>query len=90
MINKNNSLKFFQAGLLSAGRGLLAAWWLLWLLELLRPGLVSLYLDLNLILVLALVAWFIGRGESVSNRWLRYSFILLSVIIIIVWLIRHF
>ena len=46
-----------------AGIGLLAGWWFLLLLELMRPGFVSLYIDLNFILVLGLVGFLFGRTE---------------------------
>ncbi|HAO81600.1 MAG: hypothetical protein UV57_C0057G0004 [Parcubacteria group bacterium GW2011_GWD2_43_10] len=40
--------------------GLTISWLSLFALELMRPGIVSLHLDLNLILVLALSAWVIS------------------------------
>ncbi|MBU1038682.1 hypothetical protein KKC17_00365 [Patescibacteria group bacterium] len=68
--------------------GLLGAWWLMWLLELVRPGGVSLYLDLNLILVLALIAWLIGQPVKQGNKLAYYSQLILSVIIISVLIVR--
>ena len=40
--------------------GLAVSWLVLFALELMRPGIASLYLDLNLILVLALGAWVVS------------------------------
>ncbi|MBI5465829.1 MAG: hypothetical protein HY974_00900 [Candidatus Kerfeldbacteria bacterium] len=51
-----------------AGLGLGLAWWFLFLLELIRPGLVSLYLDLNLILAAAVVLWLLGTPPAPLSR----------------------
>lgn len=40
--------------------GLSISWALLFLLEILRSGLVSLYLDLNLILAITILSWLTG------------------------------
>ena len=40
--------------------GLSISWALLFLLEILRSGLVSLYLDLNLILAIMILSWLTG------------------------------
>lgn len=53
-------LRFILA---EVGLGLLFSWWLLLGLELIRPGSVSLYLDLNLILVLGVIGFWLGKSE---------------------------
>ncbi|MFZ5391408.1 MAG: hypothetical protein ACOZAJ_03995 [Patescibacteria group bacterium] len=84
----NSIIKLSRQIIGELGLGLLAAWWLMWLVELLRPGSVSLYLDLNLILVLALVAWLIGSPIKQTIRTAGYLWLVLSVIIISVLLFR--
>jgi hypothetical protein len=48
--------------------GLLLSWWWLFCLELIRPGLVSLYLNLNVVLLLAAGAWAFGLRPKPLNR----------------------
>lgn len=47
-------------GELTIGLGL--TWWFLSLLELIKRGLVSLYINLNLLLLLTALAWLLGRS----------------------------
>lgn len=45
--------------------GLLVSWLILFLLEVARPGAVSLYIDLNGLLVAGLMMWLVGvKAES--------------------------
>ncbi|MBI5733840.1 MAG: hypothetical protein HY973_02765 [Candidatus Kerfeldbacteria bacterium] len=66
--------------------GLLFSWWLLLGLELIRPGSVSLYLDLNLILVLGIVGFALGKSEAKQPRAYTKLQLLVSGIMV-VWLI---
>ncbi len=78
-----NKLRFILA---EAGIGLLFSWWLLLGLELIRPGSVSLYLDLNLILVLGVIGFWFGKNEVKQPVIYTRLQILISVILII-WLL---
>lgn len=54
---KKPAVVHMQRALGNLAFGLSISWLILFLLEVWRPGLASLYLDLNLILVLALIVW---------------------------------
>ncbi len=66
--------------------GLLFSWWLLLGLELIRPGSASLYLDLNLILVLGIVGFALGKSEARQPVIYTRLQVLISAILII-WLL---
>lgn len=46
-----------------AAQGMACAWLILMGLELARPGMASLYLDLNLILAITVACWLLGAHE---------------------------
>lgn len=55
-----------------ASVGLGSAWLILFALELVRRGAVSLYLDLNELLVVCLVAWLVGQKPQDTKPWQGY------------------
>lgn len=66
-----------------AAIGLALSWWFLFLLEFLRVGLVTFYINLNLLLAIALVFWLLGaRPNSALGR--PYASAILSAILIMV------
>jgi len=83
-------IKIFQSPLLTSARlvlgetavGLLLSWWFLFCLELIRPGLVSLYFDLNLILAIAIVAWLLGVRPAPLSR--PYAGAVISSLLLVV------
>ena len=68
--------------LFEVGGGLLAVWVLGMLLELWRSGLVSLYFDLNLILVLGVLGILVGKKRELKFTWDSYLIIGLSFLLI--------
>ncbi len=63
------------------GSGLVTVWLIGMLLELWRPGLVSLYLDLNMILVLGVIGLLAGAIKSRKIGWDSYVIIGLAVVL---------
>ncbi len=61
------TIRHTQAALNDLAAGLAWSWLVLGILELIRPGIASIYLDLNLILVLALSAWVVSVVKPLSN-----------------------
>lgn len=69
-INKNFNntvVSLIQLVLNNIAIGLGLAWLVLLILELIRPGIVSIHLDLNLILLLALGVWIISVIKPLPN-----------------------
>ncbi len=63
--------------------GLLISWLLLFSLELFRPGMVSLYFDLNIILAGGLASWLAGsKVKSYELTWYT-SLIIFAIIIVL-------
>lgn len=74
--------------LFEIGDGLLAVWLLGMLLELWRPGLVSLYFDLNVILVLGIISVLVGRKRKLEFTWDSYLIIGLSLLLMFLIFIK--
>ena len=64
--------------------GLTYAWWILFLLELWRPGLLSWYLNLNLLLGLALTAWLLGATPVPSPAPVKQTYVNPAISVILV------
>jgi xanthine/uracil permease len=67
---------------LAVGLGL--AWWFLSLLELIKRGIVSLYINLNLLLLLTALAWLLGTSIKITPKRPYLSSIFSAVL---VWLV---
>lgn len=63
------------------GNGLLIVWLLGILLELWRSGLVSLYLDLNIVLVLGIICLLVGRQPTIKSTYTFYLTLALSILL---------
>ena len=67
--------------------GLGGAWLALVALELIRRGMVSLYIDLNMLLAAAVIAWLVGEKPQPTKRWHRYvsAAILAILLALVAW-----
>ena len=65
------------------GLGLGISWVVLVLIEFIRPGAVSLYFDINLILLLALVGWCLGSRRV---NWFKEKYVIAILFGILVWI----
>ena len=63
------------------GRGLGLAWWFMLLLEFVRPGIVSLYFNLNLWLLVAIVLWLVGMPLPEARPY-KYTAAVVSAILV--------
>jgi hypothetical protein len=61
-----------RAGISELSLGLGSAWVTLTCFELMRRGFVSLYVDLNWLLVVTLMTWFLGSAPIQRKTWQRY------------------
>lgn len=66
--------------------GLAFSWLMLISLEIIRPGMVSLYLDLNLLLVAVVLTWLGGaKIESRSITWYAGVAFFALLVVILIW-----
>jgi hypothetical protein len=66
---QNNYVIVVRSFLSELAVGLGLTWWFLSLLELIKRGLVSLYINLNLLLLLTALAWLLGEPvKTISSR----------------------
>lgn len=63
--------------------GLAVSFLALFLLEIIRPGMVSLYIDLNLLFVVSLITWLLGnKAESRKISWYA-SWVFFAILVVL-------
>ena len=83
-ISRIRSLVWLRWALGQAAQGFTYAWWVLFLLELWRPGLIGWYLNLNLLLVLSVVTWLLGSSQVPASTPTKFTYVNPSVSAILV------
>jgi hypothetical protein len=81
---QNNYVIIVRSLLSELAVGLALTWWFLSLLELIKRGMVSLYINLNLLLLLTALAWLLGGSVKTISRRPYLSSIFSAVL---VWLV---
>lgn len=66
-----------------AAIGLMVSWMILFLLELMRPGIASLHIDLNLLLVLGALAWLAGTKAQVNKVSWYASLTIFAILLVL-------